>query len=417
MQKLSGDPDMKLMVYSHDAFGLGNIRRMLTICEYLLCTLPNISILVVSGSPALHTLRLPEGLDYIKLPCLGRDTSGQLEAKYLKRMPETLVRLRSHLILTAAVHFQPDMLLVDKKPQGLRNELKETLRHLSRHRPQTRRVLLLRDILDTPATTIRQWQTNNYYRLTQQHYDQLWVVGTPEIFNLPDEYNFPLPLRRKVRFCGYLSRGCGHTPRTVLRQQLGVHPDEPLVVVTSGGGGDGHHLIQTYMESISQQTVVSQPIPKTVIISGPEMPAEQQQQLQAQVAAYPNVQFLEFSDDLISYLNAADAVVAMAGYNTTCEILSLRKPAVVVPRTRPVQEQWIRAKRFADKGLLYAIHPQQLTPQQLFQTLNQALTTKPLAIKSFRLDGLPRIAQLMHDLMSSNVRTSSHHLTELLCAL
>ena len=163
---------MKLMVYSHDAFGLGNIRRMLTICEYLLRTLPDVSILVVSGSPALHTLRLPEGLDYIKLPCLGRDATGQLEARYLKKMPDTLVRLRSHLILTAAVHFQPDVLLVDKKPQGLRNELKETLAYLSLYSPNTKRVLLLRDILDIPAVTIQQWQKNNYYNITQKHYDQ-----------------------------------------------------------------------------------------------------------------------------------------------------------------------------------------------------------------------------------------------------
>ncbi len=408
---------MKLMVYSHDAFGLGNIRRILTICEYLLRTLPNVSILVVSGSPALHTLRLPEGLDYIKLPCLGRDTSGQLAAKYLKSMPETLVRLRSHLILTAAVHFQPDVLLVDKKPQGLRHELKETLGYLSRHSPKTQRVLLLRDILDTPAVTIQQWQQNNYYRITQKHYNQVWVVGTPEIFNLPEEYDFPLPLRRKVRFCGYLSRSSGRTPRAVLRQQLGVHADEPLVVVTPGGGGDGYQLIQTYLESIRQQTAASKPTPKTVIISGPEMPAEQQQQLQTQVAAYSTIQLLEFSDDLISYLNAADAVVAMAGYNTTCEILSLRKPAVVVPRIRPVQEQWIRAKRFADSGLLYAIHPQRLTPQQLSQTLGQVLTTTPPGINSFRLDGLPRIAQLMHDLMPNAARTSNHDFAELPCAL
>ncbi|MEO0394364.1 MAG: glycosyltransferase [Cyanobacteria bacterium P01_A01_bin.137] len=408
---------MKLMVYSHDAFGLGNIRRMLTICEYLLRTLPSISILVVSGSPALHTLRLPEGLDYIKLPCLGRDTSGQLEAKYLKSMPETLVRLRSHLILTAAAHFQPDVLLVDKKPQGLRNELKETLGHLSRHSPKTKRVLLLRDILDTPAATIQQWQTNNYYRLTQKHYDQIWVVGTPEIFNLPHEYNFPLPLRRKVRFCGYLSRGCGRTPSPLLRQQLGVHPDEPLVVVTPGGGGDGQRLIHTYLESVRQQAIAAKPIQKTVIISGPEMPADQQRQFETQVAPYPNVQLLEFSDDLISYLNAADAVVAMAGYNTTCEILSLRKPAVVVPRTRPVQEQWMRARRFAESGLLYAIHPQKLTPQTLCQTLEQALTTKPYAINTFRLDGLPRIAQLMQGLMSSVSHTSSRDLAKLSCAL
>ncbi|MFG6096956.1 glycosyltransferase [Leptothoe sp. ISB3NOV94-8A] len=408
---------MRLMVYSHDAFGLGNIRRMLTICEYLLRTLPNISILVVSGSPALHTLRLPEGLDYIKLPCLGRNTSGQLEARYLKSMPETLVRLRSHLILTAVVHFQPDVLLIDKKPLGLRNELKETLNHLNRHSPNTKRVLLLRDILDTPAATIQQWQVNNYYQLTQQHYDQIWIVGTPEIFNLPDEYNFPLPLRRKVRFCGYLSRGCGRTSQTVLRQQLKIHPQEKLVVVTPGGGGDGHQLIQTYLASMDQQLKAAQPIPKTVIISGPEMPTEEQQQLQTQVAAYPQIRLLEFSDDLISYLNAADAIVAMAGYNTTCEILSLRKPAVVVPRTRPVQEQWMRAKRFADSGLLYAIHPQQLTPQQLSQTLHRALTIKPHAINSFRLDGLPRIAQLMHDLMACAVHPSNRDLAELSCAL
>ena len=97
--------------------------------------------------------------------------------------------------------------------------------------------------------------------------------------------------------------------------------------------------------------------------------------------------------------------------------LSLRKSAVVVPRTRPVQEQWMRAKRFADSGLLYAIHPQRLTPQQLSHFLFQALTVKPPAISSFRLNGLSRIAQLMHDLVPSAARLSRSNLTELPCAL
>jgi predicted glycosyltransferase len=39
------------------------------------------------------------------------------------------------------------------------------------------------------------------------------------------------------------------------------------------------------------------------------------------------------------------------------EILSLRKRAVVVPRTQPVEEQWIRAQRMAELGLFAAIHP------------------------------------------------------------
>ena len=75
---------MKLLVYSHDAYGLGNICRMLAICHHLLDTIPNLSILVLSGSPMLHSFRLPAGLDYLKLPCLHRDENGDLSAKYLK---------------------------------------------------------------------------------------------------------------------------------------------------------------------------------------------------------------------------------------------------------------------------------------------------------------------------------------------
>jgi len=63
----------RLLVYSHDTFGLGNIRRMLCICEYLLEALPTLSILLVSGSPMVHSFRIPRRLDYIKLPCLRPD--------------------------------------------------------------------------------------------------------------------------------------------------------------------------------------------------------------------------------------------------------------------------------------------------------------------------------------------------------
>lgn len=403
---------MKLMVYSHDAFGLGNIRRMLTICQYLLRTVPDISILVVSGSPALHSLRLPQGLDYIKLPCLGRDTAGHLEVKYLKSLPEDVVQLRSHLILTTAAHFQPDILLVDKKPEGLRNELRETLGYLRRQLPKTKCVLLLRDILDAPEATIQQWQVNNYYRTTERLYDQVWVVGTPEVFNLPVEYRFPLPLSRKVKFCGYLNCDRGRTCPDLLRQQIGVGPSEPLVVVTPGGGGDGYRLVKTYIEGLAQQ-----PTPyRSVVISGPEMPAEQRQELIRLANGLPMVQLLEFSDDLISYLNAADAVVAMGGYNTTCELLTLRKPAVVVPRISPVQEQWIRAQRFVERGLLYAVHPQQLTPQRLFGELDKALTSPPANLKSFRLDGLPHIAKLTTALLFPPV-SCCPQLEQLPCAL
>ena len=96
---------MRLMVYSHDSFGLGNIRRMLAICNYLLEAIPQLSILVVSGSPVIHSFRIPQRLDYIKLPCIGRNELGEVSAKYLSTGTDELSKLRSDLIKTAVVKY------------------------------------------------------------------------------------------------------------------------------------------------------------------------------------------------------------------------------------------------------------------------------------------------------------------------
>jgi predicted glycosyltransferase len=228
---------MKLLVYSHDAFGLGNIRRMVAICDYLLKAIPNLSILVLSGSPALHQLRLPEGLDYIKLPCLGRDEHGNMSVKFLRTELGDALKLRGELIRTATVNFQPDLLLVDKKPNGLWGELQPAVDYIKRHCPQTRLVLLLRDILDSPEATMEQWHRENYYALAETFYDQVWIVGTPDIFDAPRAYQFPPALAAKTRFMGYIRRGGGQRSPAAVRQSLGVVPSDRLVLVTPGGRG------------------------------------------------------------------------------------------------------------------------------------------------------------------------------------
>ena len=48
----------------------------------------------------------------------------------------------------------------------------------------------------------------------------------------------------------------------------------------------------------------------------------------------------------------ASGVVAMGGYNVFCEILSCDIPAVIVPRTKPRLEQYIRASRAEELGLI-----------------------------------------------------------------
>lgn len=396
---------MRLMVYSHDGFGLGNIRRMLAICSYLLDTTPGLSILLVSGSPVVHSFRMPQGLDYIKLPCLGRSNSGELSAKYLGTATDETLTLRSELIKATAINFKPDLLLVDKKPYALLGELKDTLAYLKIYYPQTKAVLLLRDILDTPEATIKDWHKHRYYEGTEMFYDQILVVGMPEIFDIAKEYQFPEAIAQKVRYCGYIRRQPGGKPRQILRQELQINPDEQLVLVTPGGGGDGYRLVNTYLSGLAQ--LPPQHNIKSLIVCGPEMPPIEMEALYQVAAQYPKVQIREFTDDMMSYMEAADAVVSMAGYNTICEILTFGKRAVVVPRAQPVKEQLIRAERMASLGLFKAIHPDVLTPENLMRATLEQLDNQNNSlppVSCLDLDALPRIAHHLHTLLSQETQ-------------
>ncbi|WP_373542456.1 glycosyltransferase family protein [Chamaesiphon sp.] len=384
---------MKLLVYSHDAYGLGNICRMLAICHHLLDAIPNLSILVVSGSPMLHSFRLPAGLDYLKLPCLHRDENGDMSAKYLKLDMKQTVKLRCNLIRIAALNFRPDVVLVDKKPYGLQNELKKTIETLSVVAPETKWFLLLRDILDAPKQTIAEWHLLDSYRAIEQFYDRVLVVGTPEVFDTCAEYQFSAEMLSKSLFCGYIRRQQAIKHSELLRQELKLAPGERCVLVTAGGGEDGYPLIHAYLEGLTG--LPADYLLKSLVVCGPEMSQAERERLFQMAKQYPQVIISEFTDDLMSYIEVADTVVAMGGYNTFCEILTAQKPSIIVPRVRPTEEQVIRARKMAELGLLEMIHPDELTPTILIDKLLHQLANPSYYtsnIQQVDLNALPRIA-------------------------
>lgn len=385
----------KILVYSHDTYGLGNLRRMLAICQSLSRAIPDVSILLLSGSPMVQSFRLADGLDYIKLPCLTRVEREGYAVKSLRLGIVEGIKLRSDLILTAATNFQPDLFLVDKKPFGIKNELKATLEHLHATSPQLKTALILRDILDTPESTISVWKSHDYFRVIDEFYDVVLSLGMPEIFDPRSEYQFPASVADKVKFCGYLRRDAGSKNRTEVRQELGLNEQEKLVLVTLGGGEDAYEIIAKYLDGIAQ--LPAHHNIHSLIITGPEMSAVQQQSLRKFIL--PHVTMIEFTNDLMSYLNAADAVVSMGGYNTVCESLSLQKNAIIIPRVRPVQEQLIRAERMSVRGFFQYIHPDALTPKNLMHTLQNQLNRKPESLPPLNLNAHQEIAHHVNSLL------------------
>jgi predicted glycosyltransferase len=362
---------MRLMVYSHDTFGLGNIRRMLAICSHLHASIPDLSILIVSGSPMLQSFRVAQGIDYIKLPCLKRTEGGELGVRFLDLDVAEIVRLRRELILSTAVSFRPDIVLVDKKPDGLAGELEPSLRYIRCNLPQTRILLVLRDILDSSRATMDAWEQHGYYSTLQWYYDDVLVLGDRQIYDVCKEYQFPENLRQKVHFCGYVSRQLPNRSRSEIRKELGVAGDESLVLVTAGGGQDGYDLLSTSVAATS--SLAKRLRVRTMLVTGPELGKEQIKAIHKAARSHAGLQVIEFTDDLMSYMNAADTVISMAGYNTVCELLTLGKRSILVPRVKPVEEQKIRAERMANFGVFRTILPDVLTPDVLENAIAKQL--------------------------------------------
>jgi predicted glycosyltransferase len=388
----------RVLIYSHDTFGLGNIRRMLEIARHLVQSSSEVSVLVITGSPMLHAFRIPARIDYVKLPCLSRDTSGRYAARFLDLSLDATVRLRANIISSTIADFAPDLILVDKKPFGVEDELAGALAALttmsdSAQRP--RLMLLLRDILDSPEATRRVWHKNRYFEAIEAYYDQVLVVGSPDIFDLRPEYALPPFAAAKVTFCGYIAREPGRQTRAAVRAGLGVADNEGLVLVTPGGGEDGYGLIATCLEGLRALPPAERP--RTHIICGPEMGEAQRGAIAQATTELPNVSVQDFSDDMMSLMSAADVVLSMGGYNTVCELLTLRKRAVVVPRVQPVQEQAIRAERMAARGLLRMLHPEQLNPATLWRVLRAELRSQVPLRHLESMHGLERVTAAIFD--------------------
>ncbi|MBL4829338.1 MAG: hypothetical protein JKY55_05570 [Aliivibrio sp.] len=230
-------------------------------------------------------------------------------------------------------------------------------------------MLLLRDILDSPHITKDVWLRHNYFSLIDKYYDEVIVVGQQSVFDTTAEYDFPSSIKSKTYFCGYLKRTYDDNRDEIRHQQIQV--GQKMVVVAAGGGNDGREILSTYINGIKNSAWKDKI--RSVIFYGPEMDEHDYVGLMESVRGVNNITLMEFTSDFMSYLSAADLVVTMGGYNTVCEIISLHKAAIIVPRATPVAEQLIRAECFSRLEILEYIHPCNLNSVILMEKVHRQL--------------------------------------------
>jgi predicted glycosyltransferase len=390
-------------MYTSDASGLGHLRRSVAIASHLARAIPNLHTVLVTGSPAAHHFTLPPGVDYVKLPSVIKTGEDQYRARDLDLSPGQITSLRGAIIGEISARFAPDIVLVDLLPLGIKGELLPALRHLRHAAPRTRIVMGLRDIVDEPQKVRRQWTADGVYAAMEEFYDLVLVYGQADMFDPVQAYAFPPSLAARTRFCGYIRREDPVRAASDLRTELGLG-DDPYVLVTTGGGGDGAALEGAFLAALHH--LDRGPALHAVVITGPLMAPEERARLEERARGLP-VRVLAFHPDVPGLMRASSLVVAMGGCNTLCEIVAAGCPAVIVPRTRPRLEQHMRAQAFAARGLVEMVPADEVTPARLATAVERALRqgSPPTAIhQRWDGNGLPRIAGHIADLLSSHPR-------------
>ena len=386
----------RVLLYSHDSFGLGHVSRCRTIANAIVEADQSVSVLILSGSPVVGSYEFRSGVDFVRIPGVVKIETGEYDSANLRMNVEHTLEMRTRIIRDTADIFRPDLFIVDKEPLGLRGEVGPALRLLKER--GTPLVLGLRDVMDDPAQLAKEWERKNVVPALRDLYDEIWVYGLPQVNKPLTGIDVPPSVRHKMVYTGYL------------RRELPLHGDVPhemeeiegpFILVTPGGGGDGVELVDWVLAAYETDPNIPY---GAVIVFGPFMPATAREAFKERAARFPNIRTLTFTNNLGALMKSAAGVVAMGGYNTFCEILSFDKRAIIVPRTHPRLEQFIRARAARNIGLIEMLDPNRGREPQAMATALRHLPQQGVpsdVVVPGLLDGLGSVWRLVSKQLSN----------------
>lgn len=357
---------VRIAFYSHDTFGLGHLRRCLKLIQAIRCSIRDVEGLLITGSPWAHLFPCPPGFEFARLPPIVKRGPGYQPQDKGADLTEVLA-FRERRLKATLRDFRPDLLVVDNVPCGLKGEMLDALRNL-REESSTKCVLALRDVLDRPERVVQEWSAVGASEALESLYHEVWVFGDEK--DLAEMVRLPGMSAARLRVCGRIGLG-GELDREARGHKgaltRNTNRPQPRVLVSGGGGGDADSLVTTYVEMLRTR----RPEITSRIVLGPDFPHTTSRELIANNGFKARID--PFVSDLPQAMRGVDLVVAMAGYNTTCEIETVGQRAVLVPRVWPREEQLLRARKQERSGRAEVLHPSDLTPESLWTSIRACL--------------------------------------------
>ncbi|MEZ5261631.1 MAG: hypothetical protein AB7O92_32850 [Acidimicrobiia bacterium] len=355
---------------SHDGFGLGHVRRNVLLANEVRRRDPRARTVVVTGVDApLPWLR---GVEVVRVPSMVKDHDGRYANAELG--PAEALQRRADVFEQVIDDVQPDVVVVDRHPSGIAGELRGGLAAARRRGAAT--VLGLRDILDDAPAVWAELAGANWADID---FDRVLVYGDRHLCDHEAEYGLPVT----PAYVGWVTdpaAGCG-AGATAARCD-GADRDDHLLVIASGGGGDGAQVTDVGVELVRRN-----PQWRALVVNGPHGEA---------LRGSARIEVRRGVDGCGPLFARAGASVQMAGYNSTVEAIAAGLRPILVPRRAPRREQAIRAARLSALGVADVVdHGADVGDVAWLLSRPRRLRPGVLADAGLRLDGAARAAQLL----------------------
>lgn len=396
----------RILLYSHDTYGLGHLRRNLLLCERFCQFEEEPAVLIATGSPRTQAFDLPKRCDTLKLPAVTKASDGSYVSRTLPVSIEEVTRIRADLIVSAYRAFEPDLILVDHAPTGMRGELLPLFREIEREKQcrDLKVVLGLRDIIDDADRVREDWDRQDAWRWLDSLYDRILVYGDPRVRTTAQDLAFEEKYPGRVSHVGYLGRRelLEGKPRVSASDSRSTdqRPDaDPTILVTAGGGGDGQCVMRAFIDYL--ESLPSRARFRSILVTGPFLSHSRYREIYERAEATPHpVEVFRFTNRLPYHLLNASGVISMAGYNSVTEILASRVPCLLIPRSRPRLEQELRVERLSKWAEIDSVAMDDLDARAIGAFIEHAVAKgRRCGAPRLDLDGLDRTGREIHRLL------------------
>jgi predicted glycosyltransferase len=290
-------------------------------------------------------------------------------------------RMRAAALLAAWRAADPDVMVLELFPFGRRQMRFELLPLLDAAIGALRRPAIacsVRDVLGSQKSPQRQEET---LVLVERYFDRVLVHGDPAVLAFDRTFAGAGRIAARIVYTGYVVDAA---------PPASGDAGQGEVIVSAGGGAVGAALLEAAIRAKPMTVLAGR---TWRVLAGNNLPEEDFQRLARLAAGGAGIGLERSRADFTTLLANCALSVSQAGYNTLMETVSAGARAVMVPFSGGHEtEQALRARCFAERGLLELVEESALAPETLAAAVDRAARKPRPSPGTMNLDGARRSA-------------------------